>query len=70
MDIKPMLLPLQEVQTRKARDLRKRGYSDADIAETMGISTAHLADLLPPARPAAETAGKDKKKSPAAAHSP
>jgi ParB-like chromosome segregation protein Spo0J len=68
MDMKPILLPLQEIETRKARELRKRGYPDALIADTMGITRAHLANLLPPAKAPAEPHGKDKKKTAPGSH--
>ena len=37
MDMKPTLLPLDEVQLRKARELKGRGYNPAEIADAMGL---------------------------------
>jgi len=58
MDIKPILLPQSEHQARKGRDLRKRGYSDADIADALGLSAAKVAALLGPAKVAGKPAPK------------
>jgi hypothetical protein len=58
MDMKPILLPQRELQARKARELKRRGYSIAQIAATMGLREARLADLLGTAavrKPAAGT---------------
>ena len=46
MGIKPILLPHSEQQARKARDLKKRGYSTADIAAAMGLREAQVSTLL------------------------
>ena len=46
MDMKPILLPQGEVQARKARDLKRRGYSVAEIAAAMGIREDRAKELL------------------------
>jgi hypothetical protein len=46
MDMKPILLPQAELQARKAHELKRRGYSVAQIAAAMGLREARVADLL------------------------
>jgi predicted transcriptional regulator len=46
MDMRPILLPQGELQARKAHELKRRGYSVAQIAATMGLREARVADLL------------------------
>ena len=46
MDMRPILLPLDEQHTRKARDLKKRGYTPAEIAEAMGLRETRVDALL------------------------
>jgi hypothetical protein len=58
MDMRPILLPQRELQARKARELKRRGYGMAQIAATMGLREARVADLLGAAaarKPAAGT---------------
>jgi hypothetical protein len=57
MDMRPTLLPQGEVQARKARELKRRGYSAAEIAAAMGVRKTRVEDLLRAAaahKPAAE----------------
>lgn len=49
MDIKPTLLTELERQTRKAEELRKRGYSRPEIIAAMGLSPTQAGRLLGPA---------------------
>ena len=46
MDMKPILLPRGEVEARKARELKRRGLSAAEIAEAMGLRKERVNDLL------------------------
>ena len=46
MDMRPILLPQGEVEARKARELKRRGYSATEIAEAMGLRKARVSDLL------------------------
>jgi DNA-directed RNA polymerase specialized sigma24 family protein len=46
MDIKPILLPQGERLIRKAHELKRRGYSAAQIAAAMGLREAQVNDLL------------------------
>lgn len=50
MDIKSILLPEQERLTRKAEELRRRGYSEEEIVEAMGLSPVRAARLFGPPR--------------------
>jgi predicted transcriptional regulator len=56
MDMKPILLPQGELQARKAHELKRRGYSAAEIAAAMGLREARVGDLLraAPRKPAAD----------------
>jgi hypothetical protein len=58
MDMKPILLPQHELQARKIRDLRTRGYSDTQIADALGLNPVRLAALLGSMKPAAAPAAK------------
>jgi hypothetical protein len=64
MDMRPILLPRHEMQTRKVRELRTRGYSITDIAATMGLRRNEVEDLLPTAerKNAAKAAAKGRAK--------
>jgi DNA-binding CsgD family transcriptional regulator len=46
MDIKPILLPQGERLVRKAHELKRRGYSAAQIAAAMGLREAQVSGLL------------------------
>ena len=46
MDMRPILLPQAELQARKAHELKRRGYSLAEIAAAMGLREAQVAELL------------------------
>jgi orotate phosphoribosyltransferase-like protein len=57
MDMKPIVLTQDELQARKARELKHRGYSAAEIADAMGLRKDRVNDLLrvaAPRKPAAE----------------
>jgi hypothetical protein len=47
MDVRPIILPQYEWQTRKARELKARGYSVTAIAAAMGLRKSQVEDLLP-----------------------
>jgi hypothetical protein len=46
MDMKPTLLPLGELQLRKARELKERGYTPTEIAAAMGLRSDRVDELL------------------------
>jgi predicted transcriptional regulator len=46
MDMKPILLPRAEIEARKARELKRRGYSAAEIAAAMGLRQDRVSELL------------------------
>jgi predicted XRE-type DNA-binding protein len=46
MDMKPTLLTQGEMEARKARELKRRGLSPAEIAEAMGLRKERVNELL------------------------
>ena len=46
MDMRPILLTRSEWETRKARELKRRGYSAGEIAEAMGMRKERVHELL------------------------
>jgi orotate phosphoribosyltransferase-like protein len=53
MDMRPILLPQHELQTRKARALKARGLAADDIAAAMGLPKDQVGELLGERKPAA-----------------